>query len=87
MRIHRRAQITNLKMKMRTCGTPRAASVAQQLPCFHQLVFVNARTRQMPIDRFQTVEMPDNNHIAIAFMITRNTHHAIESTFDAVAYV
>ena len=74
----------SLKMEMGGCGTPRTSRESYRLPRFDPIARFDQILGIMAINRFQSIVMPDNNHIAISRIGFGHPYKPIKSSNDRV---
>ena len=90
LRVEGLTHITGLEMQMRPCGTTRRTAITDEFASADDIAAFDNETRQVAILSFQTIQMPDDQHITITSRHIRfhgHTHHAIEGGINSVTHV
>ena len=73
-----------LKMEMSGGGTSCASRERNRLSCFDAIARFHQVFGVMAVSRFQSIVMPDNNHVAISRVGFGHPYKAIKSSHDRV---
>ena len=74
----------SLKMEMGGCGTSCTSRERNRLSCFDAIARFHQDFGVMAVSRFQSIVMPDNNHVAISCVGFGHPYNAIKSSHDRV---
>ena len=86
-RIDSLTQEAGFKMEMRAGRTPGIATQADRLSCLDYIIYLHQLLRQVAVNRFQPVRMPDDEIVAIApALVVADADFPIESGTDRIAF-